>query len=298
MNNVHKSVLLKETLDFLQVKRGKKYIDATLGGGGHTKAILELNGEVLGIDVDQEALDLVRKSLEDSIKNSKLVLAKGNFRKIDEIARLNKFDKVSGIIFDLGLSSNQLENPNRGFSFLKGGPLDMRMDEDLEVKAQDLVNILTKGELYEIFSKFGEEHRARAISDSIVSARRIAPIKTTGDLINVIQGALGIKGELNDFTKANIAKRVFQALRIAVNDELESIREALPKALELLEIKGRIVVISFHSLEDRIIKQSFIDFEKRNMGKIISKKPILASKEETESNPRARSAKLRVFEKN
>ena len=298
MNNVHKSVLLKETLDFLQVKRGKKYIDATLGGGGHTKAILELNGEVLGIDVDQEALDLVRKSLEDSIKNSKLVLAKGNFRKIDEIARLNKFDKVSGIIFDLGLSSNQLENPNRGFSFLKGGPLDMRMDEDLEVKAQDLVNILTKGELYEIFSKFGEEHRARAISDSIVSARRIAPIKTTGDLINVVQGALGIKGELNDFTKANIAKRVFQALRIAVNDELESIREALPKALELLEIKGRIVVISFHSLEDRIIKQSFIDFEKRNMGKIISKKPILASKEETESNPRARSAKLRVFEKN
>ena len=298
MNNVHKSVLLKETLDFLQVKRGKKYIDATLGGGGHTKAILELNGEVLGIDVDQEALDLVRKSLEDSIKNSKLVLAKGNFRKIDEIARLNKFDKVSGIIFDLGLSSNQLENPNRGFSFLKGGPLDMRMDEDLEVKAQDLVNILTKGELYEIFSKFGEEHRARAISDSIVSARRIAPIKTTGDLINVVQGALGIKGELNDFAKANIAKRVFQALRIAVNDELESIREALPKALELLEIKGRIVVISFHSLEDRIIKQSFIDFEKRNMGKIISKKPILASKEETESNPRARSAKLRVFEKN
>ena len=298
MNNVHKSVLLKETLDFLQVKRGKKYIDATLGGGGHAKAILELNGEVLGIDVDQEALDLVRKSLEDSIKNSKLVLAKGNFRKIDEIARLNKFDKVSGIIFDLGLSSNQLENPNRGFSFLKGGPLDMRMDEDLEVKAQDLVNILTKGELYEIFSKFGEEHRARAISDSIVSARRIAPIKTTGDLINVVQGALGIKGELNDFAKANIAKRVFQALRIAVNDELESIREALPKALELLEIKGRIVVISFHSLEDRIIKQSFIDFEKRNMGKIISKKPILASKEETESNSRARSAKLRVFEKN
>lgn len=298
MNNVHKSVLLKETLDFLQIKKGKKYIDATLGGGGHTKAILKLNGRVLGIDVDQRALSLVRKSLEDSIKNSKLILAKGNFRNIDEIAHLNKFDKVSGIIFDLGLSSNQLENPSRGFSFLKGGPLDMRMDEDLEVKAQDLVNILTKGELYEIFSKFGEEHRARAISDSIVSARRIAPIKTTGDLINVIQGALGIKGELNDFTKANIAKRVFQALRIAVNDELESIKEALPKALGLLEKRGRIGVISFHSLEDRIVKQSFIDYEKRNMGKIISKKPILVSKEETENNPRARSAKLRVFEKN
>ena len=298
MNNFHTPVLLKEVIDLLQVKTGKRYIDATLGGGGHTKEILSRGGKVLGIDVDEEALEYVRKNQQSRIKNQELVLAKGNFRNIEEIARLNNFNKVSGIIFDLGVSSYQLENGKRGFSFLKGGPLDMRMDADLGVKASDLLNILSKGELYEIFIKLGEEHRARAISDGIIVARRVAPIQTTGDLSGVIQEALGIKGEITDFTRANISKRVFQALRIVVNDELENIRIGLPKTLDLLESGARVGVISFHSLEDRIVKQSFIDFEKRNMGKIITKKPIIAGKEEMKSNSKSRSAKLRFFEKN
>ena len=298
MNNFHTPVLLKETIDLLQVKKGEKYIDATLGGGGHTREILKLGATVLGIDVDREALEYVKKSQKSKVKSQKLILAKGNFREIDKIAHLNSFDKVSGIIFDLGVSSYQIDNSKRGFSFLKGGPLDMRMDESLGVKASDLINILPKGELYEIFTKLGEERRALAISNSIVSARRIAPIQTTGDLLSVIQEAYGIKGELTDFTRANIGKRVFQALRIVVNDELENIKEALPKSLELLEMRGRLAVISFHSLEDRIVKQSFLDFEKRNMGKIITKKPIIASGEEAGNNSRSRSARLRVFERN
>jgi len=298
MHNFHTSVLLKEVTDLLQVKQGGKYIDATLGGGGHAKEILSHGGIVLGIDCDEEALNFVKKNQESGIKNHELILVKGNFRNIDEIAHSNNFNKVNGIIFDLGVSSYQLENGKRGFSFQKGGPLDMRMDADLGVKASDLLNILSKGELYEIFIKLGEEHRSRAISDGIVSARRIAPIQTTGDLTSVIQKALGIKGEITDFTRGQISKRVFQALRIVVNDELENIRVALSKVLDLLANGARVEVISFHSLEDRIIKQSFINFEKRNMGKIITKKPIIAGKEESEKNSRSRSAKLRVFEKN
>ena len=297
MNNFHTPVLLKEVIGFLQVKKGKKYIDATLGGSGHTGEILSSGGRVLGIDVDQEALDYVKNTQELWIKNQELILAKGNFRNLDNIARLNKFDKVSGILFDFGVSSFQIESGKRGFSFSKGGPLDMRMDKDLSVTARDLINILPKGELYEIFTKLGEEHNARAISNSIVGARRINPIETTGDLSGIIQQAYGIKGEVTDFTRAKLNKRVFQALRIAVNDELDSIKEALPKSLELLESGGRMAVISFHSLEDRIVKQSFAGFEKDDMGRIITKKPICPDLEEQNSNPRSRSAKLRVFER-
>ena len=297
MNNFHTPVLLKEVIGFLQVKKGKKYIDATLGGAGHTNEILSSGGRVLGIDVDQEALDYVKNTQELWIKNKELILAKGNFRNLDNIAHLNKFDKVSGILFDFGVSSFQIESGKRGFSFSKGGPLDMRMDKDLSVTARDLINILPKGELYEIFTKLGEEHNARAISNSIVGARRINPIETTGDLSGIIQQAYGIKGEVTDFTRAKLNKRVFQALRIAVNDELESIKEALPKSLELLESGGRMAVISFHSLEDRIVKQSFAGFEKDDMGRIITKKPICPDLEEQKSNSRSRSAKLRVFER-
>lgn len=298
MNNFHTPVLLKETIDLLQVKKGEKYIDSTFGGGGHTAEILKRGGIVLGIDVDQDAIDYVNKNYKLQITNNKLKIAKGNFRNLKEIAHLNNFDKVKGIIFDLGVSSHQLEEGERGFSFSKSGPLDMRMDKTLEVKASDLINILTKGEIYEIFIKLGEEHRARAISDGIVRARGISPIKTTEDLSKVIQEALGIKGEISEFTKAKINKRVFQALRIAVNDELGSIKEALPQSLDILESGGRVAVISFHSLEDRIVKQSFKDFELNNKGKIITKKPVIAGNEEINSNPRARSSKLRVFEKN
>lgn len=293
MSNFHKSVLLKEVIEGLRVEKDKKYIDATLGGGGHTGEILRLGGEVLGIDADQEAIEYVEKKFKFQISNFKLRLARENFRDIDKIARLNNlpagrqgFEKVAGIIFDLGVSSHQIDSPARGFSFQNEGPLDMRMDQELEVRALDLIKILTKGELYEIFTKFGEESRAWAISDAIVRARSIKPIETTRDLAKIV------------FTKARQSKKVFQALRIVVNDELNAIMEALPKALELLERNGRLCVIAFHSLEDRIVKRKFIEFEEKNMGRIITKKPIVPDAYELTRNKRARSAKLRIFEKN
>ena len=285
MNSFHVSVLLKEIIEGLRIEEGKKYIDATLGGGGHSFEILKQGGIVLGIDVDQDAIDHVKLK----VKSEKLKVMKGNFRDIDKIAHLNNFEKVSGIIFDLGVSSHQLGKGERGFSFQKEGPLDMRMDHELGVRAMDLLKILTKGELYEIFTKFGEENRAWAVSSRIVSARKMKPIETTKDLVGVIGGSR--PGGIHAATK------VFQALRIAVNDELGSLEEALPKAIRLLEKNGRLAVISFHSLEDRIVKRSFISFGNMKLGKIITKKPIVASQDEVEKNRKSRSAKLRIFEK-
>ena len=281
MKNFHRSVLLKEVVEGLKIKKNKKYIDATLGGGGHSFEILRLGGEVLGIDTDREAIEYIKGH-----KPENLTLTRGNFRDIDKIALLNKFDKVAGIIFDLGVSSHQIDSPTRGFSFQNEGPLDMRMDKELGVRALDLIKILTKDELYEIFTKFGEESRSWAISDAIVRARDIKPIVTTTDLAKIV------------FRIAGQSKKVFQALRIVVNDELNSIMNALPKALGLLEEHGRLCVISFHSLEDRIVKRQFIEFEEKGMGKIITEKPIVPTEEEVGANKRARSAKLRIFEKN
>lgn len=299
MNNYHTPVLLKEVTDFLQVKTSKKYIDATIGGGGHTDVILSLGGKVLGIDEDQDALDYVgNKRKTENVKLKNLTLAKGNFSNLGEIAHLNSFERVSGILFDLGVSSHQVDTPNRGFSFLREGPLDMRMDKDASVTAETLVNLLGKGELYDLFNKLGQEHRAWSISNSIVQSRRVKAIQTTGELTNVIAQAYGIRGEISDFTKNKISQKVFQALRMAVNNELESIQIALPQALELLESRGRIAVISFHSLEDGIVKKTFKDFKEKGLGKIITGKPIEAGDEERKQNSRARSAKLRVFEKN
>jgi len=174
----------------------------------------------------------------------------------------------------------------------------MRMDENAQVKASDLVNVLKKGELYEIFSRFGQEHRAWVISDSIVRTRRIRAIQTTDDLIDVIREAYKIKSkDISPFLKAKIAKKVFQALRIAVNSEFENLKETLPQAVNLLDRKGRLIVISFHSIEDRIVKHKFLEFEKQGLGKIITKKPLIPTVEEMRENSRSKSAKLRVFEK-
>lgn len=297
INNYHTSVLPDAAIDLLQVKKNKKYIDATLGGGGHTKKILELGGTVLGIDADQDAIDYVQENLKSQVSNLKLTVAQGNFKDIEKIAGSHGFSKVAGILYDLGVSSHQIDSKDRGFSFQKEGPLDMRMDTSIPVTAADLANLLTKDELYEIFIKFGEERRARSISSAIVSARRIKAIKTTGDLLNIIQEVYGVEGEMADKIRASIAKRVFQGLRIAVNNELGSLEESLPKAVSLLEDKGRIMVISFHSLEDRIVKKSFLDFQKRGLGRVITKKPIMPSIAETNENRRSRSAKARVFER-
>lgn len=297
MNSFHKPVLLKESIELLQVKNNGRYIDATLGGGGHTKAILDRGGEVLGIDLDQDALDFVSKCLRVQILDKKLILIKGNFKEIDKIAHLKNFDKVDGILFDLGFSSYQIDTPERGFSFLREGPLDMRMDKSSTLSAEVLINLLEKGELIELFSRLGQERRSRTISEGIVNARRIKAIKTTQSLSEIIKSVYGIKGEISDFTKNEINKRVFQALRIAVNGELENISESLPKAVNLLKEKARIAVITFHSLEDGIVKKSFKIFEKEKLGKVITDKPIMSSKRENNENSRARSAKLRIFEK-
>ncbi|MDP2637873.1 MAG: 16S rRNA (cytosine(1402)-N(4))-methyltransferase RsmH [Candidatus Levybacteria bacterium] len=300
MSNYHKSVLLQKTIDGLRVKKDGKYIDATLGGGGHTKQILELGGVVLGIDADQDSIDHVR---ELKIKNSKLKIwerlriIRGNFRDIDKIAHSNSFNNIAGIIFDLGVSSHQIDSSRRGFSFQSEGPLDMRMDQELGVTARDLIKILTKEELCEIFTKYGEESRAWIISDAIVKARNIKPIETTGELARVIENGLKRKGMSAGFSPASQSKKVFQALRIIVNDELNAIGEALPKAVDLLEENGRLCVISFHSLEDRIVKNKFIEFEEKSLGEIITEKPMVPSEKEIEENNRARSAKLRIFER-
>jgi len=294
MNTYHTSVLLQQTIENLQIKAGAKYIDGTLGGGGHTFEILKRGGKVLGIDVDEDALEFVKQkagSENDKIIDN-LVLVKGNFKDIDTIGRANGFATVAGVLLDLGVSSHHFDAPQRGFSFQHEAPLDMRMDKDLQVKAGDLVNVLTKGELIELFTKLGEERFTRSIVAQIVEARKTKRIETTTELAQIVRKAV-------PFSKKGInpATQVFQALRIAVNDELNNLIEALPRVISLLEKRGRVAVISFHSLEDRIVKRAFLEFEEKGLGTIITKKPIVPSLEEIEQNSRSRSSKLRVFEK-
>jgi len=294
MSQFHQPILAKEALKFLAVKPGKNYIDATIGGGGHTKLILEQSGKVLGIDRDLDAINFAKTSLG---KNSNLTLIQGNFDNLTILAKTNGFEEISGILFDFGVSSFQLDTASRGFSFQKTAPLDMRMDHQLAVTAADLVNALSKKELYDLLTKFAQEKRARAIAAAIVRARTKEPITTTTQLATLIANVYGgqkgkpvrRKGGLHPATK------VFQALRIAVNDELNAIKTALPQALKLLKPKGRLVTISFHEGEDRIVKQ-FLNQNKQYLS-ILTKKPIQPTKAEIRSNPRARSAKLRAAQK-
>ncbi len=292
----HTSVLLQEAIDSLKVKSRQKYIDATLGGGGHSIEIINRGGVVLGIDADIEAVQFVNENFQLPISNFQLKTVKGNFKDIDKLATDSGFEKVAGIIFDLGVSSHQIDTPERGFSYLNSSPLDMRMDQSLGVKASDLVNALGKKELYDLFRTLGDERNAHDISERIVNERKVKAFETTDELVRVLAHSYGFSN-LSDFAKATSGKKVFQALRIAVNDELGSLIEALPKAVELLESGGRIVVITFHSLEDRIVKKAFQDFERKGKGKVVTKKPVLPSREEMEKNTRSKSAKLRVFEK-
>ncbi len=276
----HTPVLLQEVIEGLNVKAGKKYIDATLGGGGHGLEIVKRGGIVLGIDVDQEAIDFVKLRIEIG---KDLILAQGNFRDLAEIAHKHGFDRVAGIIFDLGVSSHQLNKAERGFSFQKDAPLDMRMDKALSVTAADLVNGLYKNELIYIFEKFAGEEMARLIANAIDRARLIKRIETTGQLAAIIEQVKRRRGKVHPATK------VFQALRIAVNDELVSLEKALVQGADLLEKDGRMAVISFHSLEDRIVKEFF-------KGRQLTKKPITPLEKEVRVNARARSAKLRIYQ--
>lgn len=287
----HTPVLLTEAIDGLAIKIGKKYIDATLGGGGHTSLILERGGVVLGIDRDKDALDYVSENQKEAIQNHKLSVVKGNFSDIKKIAIEAGFGNVEGVLFDLGVSSYQLDTVERGFSIKNDARLDMRMDRRAKLTAFDVVNHYPKDELIDIFYTFGEEHNAKLIATEIVDKRKKNEITTTKELASLIE-RIPHKSE-----PIHPATRVFQAIRIEVNGEITAIKKGVGESVGLLNSAGRVVVISFHSLEDRAVKQIFEKLRQENIGKIITKKPITADATEIAKNRRSRSAKLRIFEK-
>jgi|SRR3989338_2465943 len=291
MGPIHKPVLTFEILEYLKVAPGKKFIDATVGEGGHTVEIAKLGGRILGIDQDPAILEKAQSRIQIAGYEDQITLTQGNFRDIDKIANEYGFTNVDGILFDLGMSSWQLEISGRGFTFQKDEPLDMRMDSRLSVTAADLLNGLTRNELEKLLQKFGEEKRAFRIASLIARARSLKPFRTTHDLVGVVEKAIREKGRIHPAT------RVFQALRIAVNDEIDNLRSALPRAFEILSDGGRLAIVSFHSLEDREVKDFSVRMEKRRLGRILTEKPIFPSGEEVSQNPRSRSAKLRVLEK-
>lgn len=293
MDKFHIPVLLKEAIEYLNVEYGGRYIDATVGGGGHTAEILKRGGRVLGIDRDPDALEYVRSKFNVEVESGQLILKRGNFAKIDALADEGGFGfgSVSGVLYDLGMSSYQLEHSGRGFSFKKDEPLDMRMNPNLKVTAQDLVNGLSKNELIKLFTTYGEERFARRYAGAIVRARKAKRIETTGELANLIEKQAPSRGRIHPAT------RVFQALRIAVNDELNSLQSSLPRALEILGQDGRLVVITFHSLEDSIVDQFMSNSEGDGVAKCLTPAAIAPSEGEVEENPRASSAKLRVLKK-
>ncbi|HTK09107.1 MAG TPA: 16S rRNA (cytosine(1402)-N(4))-methyltransferase RsmH [Ktedonobacteraceae bacterium] len=314
----HIPVLLDEVLQLLQPEPGGFYIDGTLGGGGHTAALLERSapdGKVLGIDTDAQALARVRERLADDVQRGRLTLAHGNFadmaRLIDE-AGLHA-QSFQGILLDLGFSSDQMDDPQRGFSFSADGPLDMRLDQSLALSAADLVNTASEYDLADIIWRYGEESRSRAIARRIVREREKQPISTTAHLARIVASGMPYKpGAIHPATKT------FQALRIAVNQELERLKTVLPQMLDLLssgtdsERGGRMAIISFHSLEDRIVKEFMrreatdclcppripvcVCHHKAHL-RLLTTRPVVPGAQEIERNPRARSAKLRVAEK-
>lgn len=293
MNNFsHIPVLLNEVINGLKIEKGKKYIDATIGGGGHTEKILENGGVVLGIDRDNDALESVKIRLGKYIREHRLLIVKANFEDIKNVAKKNGFVQVDGILFDFGLSSYQIDKSGRGFSFKRDERLDMRMDISTELTAYEIVNKYPRQRLIDIFQKFGEEHNAAKIAEKIVDERKKKEIITARDLSDIVR-SISHKPEAID-----PATRIYQAIRIEVNDELEAIKRGLEGAFGLLGKNGKLAVISFHSLEDRIAKQMFEKFAINEKGRILTKKPLTATLDEIMKNRRSKSAKLRVFESN
>jgi 16S rRNA (cytosine1402-N4)-methyltransferase len=296
---VHIPVLTAALLDHLHLQPGARCIDATIDGGGHTRALLERtapHGEVLGIDRDPELLIAVRRTLSEAVEAGRLHLACGDFRELTRIATVRRFAAVQAIVFDLGVSSFHLDASGRGFSFTRNEPLDMRFDPAAAhtETAADILNSRTAAELAAIFQSFGEERFAGRIARAVASQRQRTPLRTTTELFDLIAAALPARVR---WRAARSAARVFQALRIAVNDELDAIGEALPQALSLLAPGGRLAVIAFHSLEDRLVKQFFVAARQAGRVRILTKKPLRPSDEEIDVNPRAASAKLRVCER-
>jgi len=307
----HVSVLLREVIEYLDPKPGKRYLDGTLGGGGHSEQILigsEPDGLVLGLDRDEEALAAARARLQRF--GDRLSARQASFAEADEILAAVGWQAVDGAILDLGISSHQIDSPERGFSFRADGRLDMRMDRRQELDAQRILNSHSEAELERIFRDFGEEPQARRIARALVAERKNKSIETTVELARFIARAKHSRGGRG--RDHHPATQVFQALRIAVNQELVDLERFLDKGYQLLRPQGRMAIISFHSLEDRLVKQAFRKWSRACLCppraaicrcgwspkvRLLTKKPVVPSAHEIETNPRARSAKLRVVEK-
>jgi len=297
----HVPVLLQEVIEGLNLKSNSKVIDCTLGDAGHSENILEKvgpKGKLLGIDADPESLLRAKKFLDKFGKQATLV--RDNFNNLREIAKSNNFENVDAILMDFGWSTPQFKERGRGFSFENNEPLDMRYSGISGESATDIINEYSESELEKILRYYGEEKLSREIAKDIVGARAVNKIDHTAPLVEIILGVyrrkLKTDKEIPWVGGIHPATKVFQALRIAVNKELEVIREVLPQAIELLNSGGRLAVITFHSLEDRIVKQFFVKNQNKTI-KIINKKPLIANSGELENNPSSRSAKLRIIEK-
>ena len=306
-NDYHIPVLYYETLDNLVINPDGIYIDCTLGGGSHSEGILERlsdKGLLISIDQDSNAIEYSKKRLEKF--GSKWKVFKGNFENIDTIAYMAGFDKVDGILMDIGVSSKQLDDPDRGFSYRYDVKLDMRMNTEQKISAYDVINTYSEEQLSKIIFEYGEERYARKIAKLIVEERKSSPIEKTSDLINLIKRAYPERASKHP------AKKTFQAIRIEVNRELEVLENAMSKAVELLKVGGRLGIITFHSLEDRIVKNKFKDLATAckcpkdipicmcggvKKFEIITKKPIIPVDDEVKNNNRAHSSKLRILER-
>ena len=306
----HKSVMLKETVDLLNVRPGGIFLDGTVGGGGHASEILRRlsgTGKLIGIDQDEDAIRAASERLSEY--SDRVILVHANYVDFKSVLRKLNVEKLDGILLDLGVSSHQFDEAERGFSYRTDAPLDMRMDRSQERTAKDIINTYTEAELYRMIRDYGEDPFAKNIAKHIVNAREQAPVETTQQLVEIIRQAIPARIRSKG---GHPAKQTFQAVRIELNRELDVLKASLSDMIDTLSPGGRMAVITFHSLEDRIVKQAFRTAEnpcicppdfpvcmcgRKSLGKVVTGKPLTASKEETEENPRAKSAKLRVFEK-
>ena len=306
----HLSVLPEEVIEGLKIDPSGIYVDGTLGGGGHAFLVAEKlsrGGKLIGIDRDAEAIEAATKRLEPFI--DRVTIVKGNYENAKQILSDLGIDKVNGILLDLGVSSYQFDNKDRGFSYREDAPLDMRMDRSDVMTAYDVVNTYSENELYRILKDYGEEKFAKNIAARIVKNREIAPIRTTFELTETIKASIPARFRE---TGGHPSKKTFQAIRIEVNRELDILKNVIGDLIDLLAPGGRLCIISFHSLEDRIVKQAFKEAEdpcicppdfpvcvcgRKSKGKVVTRKPVTAGEEELENNQRAHSAKLRIFEK-
>ena len=296
---IHQPVLLKEVLEIFDPKPNENFIDATLGEGSVSIEILKRTkpkGKILGIEFDPILIEEAKKNFEKFRLNERVILVNDNFANLEKIVKKNRFFEFKGILFDLGISRWHLEKSKRGFSFQKDEILDLRINPKVQkLKGYEILNLWSEEEIEKILKDFGEIKKAKRIAKEIVKARKIKPIISTFDLLKVLEKFSKILKRKRQ--KIHFATRVFMALRIAVNEELENLKKGLEEAFKISKPKGKIVVISFHSLEDRIVKNFFKKLKQEKLAKVLTKKPIVPSQEEIKKNPSSRSAKLRAIEK-